>query len=258
MNTLKIIKIGSAIIDNEDSLNDFLVQFAQLSSPKILVHGGGKLATDLANKLGIKVTMLDGRRVTNTETLDIITMVYAGKVNTGIVAKLQGANCNAIGLTGADANSIKANIRLVKDVDYGLVGDIKEVNTNFIQSILKQGITPVFSAISHNGKGQLLNTNADTIASELAIALANTFKVALYYCFDKPGVLADVNDENSTITNITSDSLETLKAKGIVYKGMLPKLHTSINAVQNNVAKVCIGKPQMLFKSNEKYTTITA
>jgi acetylglutamate kinase len=258
MEILKIIKIGGNIIDDDIALNQFLESFSKIKSPKILVHGGGKLATQLANKMNVDVKMVDGRRITDKPTLDIITMVYAGKINKNIVAKLQANKCNVIGFSGADGNSIVAENRPVKTIDYGFVGDIIKVNTNTLEVLLKNNVTPVFCAITHDENGQLLNTNADTIASELAIGFANIYKTELYFCFEKNGVLKDVNDDNSVIENINTDNYENLKNQGNIADGMLPKLDNCFHAIANNVNKVCIGKPEMLFKTAYKFTTIQA
>jgi acetylglutamate kinase len=256
MKILKVIKIGGNIIDNEDSLHQFLVNFSKIVGPKILVHGGGKLATKLAIQMGVEVKMTNGRRITNQDTLDIITMVYAGKINKNIVAKLQASNCNSIGFSGADGNSIISEKRPIKEVDFGLVGDITHVNTLTLELLLNNNITPVFCAITHDENGQLLNTNADTIASELAIGFANQFKTELYYCFEKNGVLERIEDENSVIKNINSQTYKMLIKKGIIADGMLPKLNNCFHAINNKVDKVCIGKPEMLFNTNTTYTTI--
>lgn len=257
MKTLKVIKIGGNIIDSEDVLQTFLENFSKIKDSKILVHGGGKLATQLAGKMNVEVKMVDGRRITDKHTLDIITMVYAGKINKNIVAKLQAHQCNAIGFTGADGNSIVAEKRPVKTVDYGFAGDILKVNTNTLEILLNNNITPVFCAITHDRQGQLLNTNADTIASELAIAFANLYKTELYYCFEKNGVLQDVNDDDSVIEKINSKTYKTLVDQNIIANGMLPKLDNCFHAVNNTVYKVHIGKPEMLFGS-ALHTTIQA
>ncbi len=257
METLKVIKIGGNIIDNEDALQTFLEDFSKILGSKILVHGGGKLATQLANKMNIEVKMIDGRRITDEPTLDIITMVYAGKINKNIVAKLQGNRCNAIGFTGADANSIVAEKRPVKTMDYGFAGDILKVNTSTLEILLNNNVTPVFCAITHDEKGQLLNTNADTIASELAIGFAKEYKTELYYCFEKNGVLKDVNDEASVIENINTKTYKSLLEQKIIIDGMLPKLNNCFHAISNNVHKVHIGKPDMLFMTTS-HTTIQA
>jgi acetylglutamate kinase len=257
METLKVIKIGGNIIDNDVALNSFLETFSKINGHKILVHGGGKLATQLAQQMNVEVKMIEGRRITDAETLDLITMVYAGKINKNIVAKLQVNNCNAIGLSGADGNTIVSEKRPVKTIDYGFVGDVVKVNTGAIETLLNASITPIFCAITHDVKGQLLNTNADTIASELAIGFANKFKVELYYCFEKNGVLKNVNDDNSVIEHIDIKTYKTLIKGNIISDGMLPKLNNCFHAINNNVNKVCIGKPEMLFNDNSKYTTLT-
>ena len=256
MKTLKVIKIGGNIIDNEAVLHSFLEDFSKIENPKILVHGGGKLATQLAEKMNIPVKMIDGRRITDQQTLDIITMIYAGKINKNIVAKLQTNQCNAIGFSGADGNTIVSEKRPVKDVDYGFVGDVVKVNTNTLELLLNHNVTPVFCAITHDKNGQLLNTNADTIASELAIGFTKLFKTELYYCFEKNGVLLDVNNNESVIENINTKSYQNLINEGVIADGMLPKLNNCLHAIQHSVAKVCIGKPDMLFNVSTKFTTI--
>ncbi len=256
MKTLKIIKIGGNIIDNDEALNSFLVEFAKLKEPKLLVHGGGKLATKLANQMGVEVKMTQGRRITDADTLDIITMVYAGKINKNIVVKLQALNCNSVGFSGADGNSIVSVRRPVKDFDFGFVGDVEKVNTKTLNVLLNNDVTPVFCAITHDENGQLFNTNADTIASELAIGFAHQFKTELYYCFEKNGVLQDVNDDDSVIENINTKTYQELIDKGIIADGMLPKLNNCFHAIDHQVSKVCIGKPDMLFQTNSKFTTI--
>ncbi|MGJ8591960.1 MAG: acetylglutamate kinase [Aquaticitalea sp.] len=258
MDSLKVIKIGGSVIDDETSLNAFLKDFATIQTPKILVHGGGKLATQLSKQMNVEVKMVEGRRITDQATLDIITMVYAGKINKSIVAKLQANQCNAIGFSGADGNTIVSEKRPIKTIDYGFVGDVKKVNTETLELLLNNNITPVFCAITHDQNGQLLNTNADTIASELAIGLSNKFKTELYYCFEKNGVLQDVNDDVSVIEHINTNTYQTLIAEGIISDGMLPKLNNCFHAISHKVEKVCIGKPEMLFDANSKFTTITA
>ena len=257
METLKIIKIGGNIIDNEVALNAFLKDFSKIESPKILIHGGGKLATKLSNQMGVEVKMVEGRRITDQDTLDIITMVYAGKINKDIIAKLQANSCNAIGFSGADGNAIVSIKRPVKTIDYGFVGDVVKVHTEILEVLLKNNLTPVFCAITHDEKGQLLNTNADTIASELAIGFANLYQTELYYCFEKNGVLKDVNDDHSVIKHIDSSNYQGLIDDHIIADGMLPKLNNCFHAINKNVQKVCIGKPEMLFNKNTIYTTIT-
>lgn len=253
---LSVIKIGGSLIEDEKILDEFLVDFGKLEGLKILVHGGGKLATQLAGKLGIETKMNEGRRITDAETVKVITMVYGGLVNKTIVAKLQADNCNALGLSGADLNSIQSVKRPVEDIDYGFVGDVEKVNSKMISLLLSNGISPVFCAITHDKYGQLLNTNADTIASEIAIALSQDFETDLYYCFEKQGVLMDINDENSVIEQIDSKSYRKLKEEKIIADGMLPKLHNCFNALERNVSKVCIGDVKMISGQNQKYTTI--
>ncbi|MDP5077530.1 MAG: acetylglutamate kinase [Nonlabens sp.] len=255
-NTLKIIKIGGNIIDDAVALTTFLKDFATIKSPKILVHGGGKLATRLADDLQIPVNMIDGRRVTDQQTLDVITMVYAGKINKNIVAQLQAQDCNAIGFTGADGNTIIAVKRPVQEVDYGFVGDVEQVKTSTLELLLTNNITPIFCAITHDANGQLLNTNADTIAAELAIAFASSYDVSLYYCFEKNGVLKNVDDEESVIDHIDTKSYKSLLETGVIANGMLPKLNNCFHALNNNVQTVCIGQTSMLFNKNSKHTTM--
>ena len=206
--------------------------------------------------MGIAPNLINGRRVTDTETLDIITMVYAGKINKQIVAKLQANQCNALGFSGADGNTIIAKKRPIADIDYGFVGDVTKVNIELIEMLLLNGVSPVFCAISHDKNGQLLNTNADTIATELAIALSTNFKVDLLYCFEKNGVLRNVEDEHSVISEINQQQYDNLKAEKVIHSGMLPKIDNCFYAVNNGVKKVCIGNSKMPFNSTEKCTTI--
>ncbi|MGB6269244.1 MAG: acetylglutamate kinase [Olleya sp.] len=257
MKTLKVIKIGGNIIDNDEALQQFLKDFATIKESKLLVHGGGKLATKLAQQMQVEVNLVDGRRITDADTLDIITMVYAGKINKNIVAQLQANNCNAIGFSGADGNTIVSDKRPVKTIDYGFVGDVTQVNTKTLELLLNNNIAPVFCAITHDKNGQLLNTNADTIASELAIGLSKIFHVELYYCFEKNGVLKDVNDDDSIIELITPNTIQQLIDNQVIFEGMLPKINNCLHAVSNNVTKVCIGKSDMLFNTKNKHTTIT-
>ena len=256
-NTLKIIKIGGNVIDDPKALAAFLRVFSSLDGPKVLVHGGGKSATALAQKTGLEVKMVEGRRITDAATLELITMVYAGKINKTIIAQLQALECNALGFTGADANTITSEKRPVSTLDYGFVGDVKNVETSTLEVLLEHGISPVFCAITHDTNGQLLNTNADTIASELAIAFAAQFDVELYYCFEKKGVLKDVNDDDSVIQNITKSSYKKLLEAQLIFSGMLPKLNNCFHALDHQVSKVCIGTPEMLLDSKAIFTTLT-
>jgi acetylglutamate kinase len=242
--TLQIIKIGGNVIDNSEKLYTFLKDFSALPGAKILVHGGGKVATELAKTLGIESKMVDGRRITDIETLRVVTMVYGGLINKNIVAQLQKVNCNAIGLTGADGNFIRAKKRPVKTIDYGFVGDLDEdsVQAKNISNLIEAGFTPVFSALTHDGDGQLLNTNADTIASALAVALAGLYETTLIYCFEKKGVLRDVNDDTTLINQITPEDYMQLKNEEVIFAGMLPKLDNAFAAIRHGVKAVIIGK----------------
>jgi acetylglutamate kinase len=253
---LSIVKIGGNVIENEIELDQFLLNFSKLAAPKILVHGGGKLATKLASQLGIESNITNGRRITNSKSLEIITMVYAGLTNKNIVAKLQGFGTNAIGLSGADGNAIQAHKRLVNEIDFGFVGDIDGINTELIDTLVGADLTPVFCAITHDGKGQLLNTNADTIASELAIGMSNKYNTTLYYCFEKKGVLSNVEDEESVIKHIDTHSYNILLEQNIIADGMLPKMENCFHALQQNVSKVCIGNISMLQSNATIFTTI--
>lgn len=249
MDKLFVIKIGGNIIDEETKLSSFLQTFAAIEGKKILVHGGGKFATRLADQLGIQQQMVDGRRVTDAETLKIVTMVYAGYINKNIVARLQANHCNALGLSGVDGNLILAHKRhsLVNTgTDYGFAGDIDSVNTDLLQSLLERGISIVAAPITHNGEGQLLNTNADTIAQEIARALSSFYKVQLVYSFEKKGVLLDVNDEDSVIPRISPSSYNTLKEKQLIFAGMIPKLDNAFHALQSGVQQVTIGRAEDL------------
>lgn len=242
MNVLKIVKIGGNVIDNEAALSQFLSDFAALPGPKILVHGGGKLATQLAEQIGLPQTLIQGRRVTDAETLRIAVMVYAGWINKRIVAGLQAADCPALGLCGADGNALQAVKRPVGEIDYGWVGDVtpEGVNGQWLGALLEQGISPVFSAITHDGQGHLLNTNADTIAATLAIAMSRTRATDLLLCFEKKGVLRDVDDPASLIPRIAQSEWEGLKKEGVVHSGMLPKLENAFSAVRQGVRSVRI------------------
>ncbi len=242
-NTLFVIKIGGNVIDNSENLYRFLKDFTALPGKKILVHGGGKVATQLSQTLGIEPKMVDGRRITDIETLRVVTMVYGGLINKNIVAQLQQFGNNAIGLTGADGDLIRAKKRPVKTIDYGYVGDLDDqsVRAENIDSLLKAGFTPAFCALTHDGEGQLLNTNADTIASALAVAMAKLYSTTLIYCFEKKGVLRDINDETSLIYEINPQVYEQLKAQQIIHSGMLPKIDNAFSAISCGVRSVIIG-----------------
>lgn len=246
MDKLFIIKIGGNIIDDDKVLAAFLRSFAAIEGKKILVHGGGKLATRLAEKLGIEQQLVDGRRITDAETLKIVTMVYAGFINKNIVAQLQASHCNAIGLCGADGDVILAHKRVHPILDYGFVGDIDAINTVLIKNLLEQNIAIVFAPITHDQQGLLLNTNADTIAQELAKGLSHLFNVSLIYSFEKSGVLLDANDDTTVISEITPSYYQQLKTKQKIFAGMIPKLDNAFAALNNGVKKVIIGKAEKL------------
>ncbi len=240
MNNIIIIKIGGNIIDDAAALNAFLKDFAKINVPKILIHGGGKIATQLSKTLGIETKMIDGRRITDEKTLEVVTMVYAGWISKNIVATLQAQNCNAIGLCGADANIIAAHKRTHPTIDYGFVGDIDNVNTAFLISLLQQNITPIIAPITHDGNGNLLNTNADSVASSIAIELSKIKNVTFLYCFEKAGLLENIEDDNSIIPTLNIAQVEQLKEKQVITDGMLPKVQNIINALENNVEKVIL------------------
>ena len=285
---IKVVKIGGNVVDNPELLKQFVKDFAAMPGMKVLVHGGGVMASQMQKSMGMTPIMVEGRRVTDEDTLKVVTMVYAGWCNKNIVALLQGEGCNAIGLCGADGNVIKASKRppvfvesLGEDVDYGYVGDVKadSVNASFIYSLLEKGIVPVFNAINHDGEGNLLNTNADTIASSVAMAMAGykyrsrrdvcsacedcihcsddgrlTHEVELIFCFEKDGVLYDKDDDNSVIPEIDREKFAELKAEGRVADGMIPKLSNSFKAIDNGVARVIIKHARNVL--NDKGTTL--
>lgn len=238
--SLTVIKIGGNVIDNPDALKRFLTTFAQLPDQKILIHGGGKVATQVAEKLGVQTTMVEGRRITDRAMLDVVTMVYGGLVNKQIVAQLQTLDTNAIGLTGADAGTVLARKRPVKEIDYGFVGDIVEVDSGRILSFLRQGLTPVYAPLTFDEAGNLFNTNADTMASAIAVDLARQTPVTLVYCFEKKGVLANPDDDNSVISELTPALYAKHKAAGTINKGMIPKLDNAFGALEKGVSQVII------------------
>lgn len=246
MEKLYIIKVGGNIIDDERKLSSFLKDFAAIDENKILVHGGGKLATELAERLNIPQQMVDGRRITDAETLKIVTMVYAGYINKKIVAALQAEHCNAIGICGTDGDTILSHKRQHPVIDYGFVGDIDMVNTHLLNNLLNQNLSIVFSPITHDQQGQLLNTNADTVAQELAKAMSDLYEVELIYTFEKSGVLLNTNDEDSVIPKINPDYYQKMKASQKIFAGMIPKLDNAFAALNNGVKKVIIGKAEEL------------
>ncbi len=260
MDKLFVIKIGGNVIDDEAKLKSFLVDFAGIPSNTgshcILVHGGGKIATKLGERLGIESKYVNGRRITDEATIDLVTMVYGGLVNKKIVAQLQSLHCNAIGLTGADANIIPAVKRPVKDIDYGFVGDVStsSVNAATIHSLLQQNLSPVIAPLTHDGNGQVLNTNADTIASSLAIALSAFYDVRLLYCFEKKGILVNVMDDDSVINLITKDIYQQLLQENKLFDGILPKIDNAFAAIDHGVQEVLIGHADDLLQNTTAQT----
>ncbi len=241
MEKITVVKIGGNIVDHPENLDAFIQKFSSLKGKKALVHGGGKVATQISKALGIETQMINGRRVTDAETVDVVTMVYAGLVNKKVVSKLQAQGQNAIGFCGADANLIQAHKRPVSDVDYGFVGDIDEVDGEFLKMVIESGKVPVTAPITHDGKGQLLNTNADTIASEVSIALSEFYDVTLLYAFELPGVLEDIDKPDSLISKINPEEYKELLGQGIIAKGMIPKMDNCYNAISRGVSNVMIG-----------------
>ena len=244
--TLFVVKIGGNIIDDDARLDEFLRLFAALPGAKILIHGGGKLATELAESLGVSQVMIEGRRVTDEATLKIAEMVYGGLVNKQLVAALHPYGCTAIGVCGADGDLLRAHKRKHPTIDFGLVGDIDTVNAPLLDRWLGQGLTPVIAPLSHDGEGQLFNTNADTIAQEIARAMSQAFHVVLIYGFEKNGVLLDVNNNNSCLRQIDFEEFQELKRKEIITRGMIPKLENAFSAIKEGVRRVIIGKAELL------------
>ena len=242
MKSVKIVKIGGNIVDKPEALERFLTNFHQREGPKVLIHGGGAIASQLSKELGLEVKMHNGRRITDIETLKLVTMVYAGLINKQIVAALQQRGCKAVGLSGADGNSVPATKRAANPIDWGYVGDVdpEKINADFLNLLIEGGYVPVFCAITHDTKGSLLNTNADTMASSLARALSGKYSTSLVYCFEKDGVLADPDDDSSVIPLITRESYKDLLKKGKIVGGMIPKLDNAFAALEAGVAKVLI------------------
>ncbi len=237
---LTVIKVGGKIVEEEETLNRLLSDFSLIPGYKVLVHGGGRSATKLAARLNIESRMVNGRRVTDAETLKVVTMVYGGLVNKDIVAGLQAKGVNAMGLTGADMDVIRSVKRPVKEVDYGFVGDVKRVNAELLATLIRQGVVPVMAPLTHDGEGHMLNTNADTIAGETAKALAALFDVTLVFCFEKKGVLRDEHDDDSVIPVITPELFEKYVREGVIQGGMIPKLENSFSALDAGVSQVVI------------------
>ncbi|MBR6078200.1 MAG: acetylglutamate kinase [Paludibacteraceae bacterium] len=240
MEKLTVIKVGGKIVEEEASLAQLLNDFAAIEGHKVLVHGGGRSATKVAEQLGIQTTMVNGRRVTDADMLRVVTMVYGGLVNKNIVARLQALGVNALGLTGADMDAIRSHKRPVKDVDYGFVGDVDRANGALLSKLIAEDVVPVMAPLTHDGQGNLLNTNADTIAAETAKGLSRFFDVTLVYCFEKKGVLSDENDDDSVIRHINPDTFKKLVDEGTIQGGMIPKLENSFSAIDAGVSRVII------------------
>lgn len=242
MESVKIVKIGGNVIDNPHFLQEVLRKFVQLKGHKVLVHGGGAVATQLGEQLGIKANMVNGRRVTDAETLKLVTMVYGGLINKKIVASLQTLKCNAIGLTGADGNLIPAYKRKKGETDYGFVGDfeVKDINVSLLAGLFGEGVVPVLAPLTHDQQGNMLNTNADTIAAGIAMALGKKYKVQLVYCFEMPGVMMDIKNPDSVIPEINTQKYAELKEQGVVAAGMIPKLENAFHALNEGVSSVKI------------------
>ena len=238
--TITVVKVGGAIVEDAQQLQQLIADFSKIEGRKVLVHGGGRRATAVASRLGIESKMVNGRRITDRDMLEVVTMVYGGLVNKNIVAQLQAAGVDAIGLTGADIDVIRSHKRPIKDVDYGFVGDVERADGKKLQALIDAGITPVMAPLTHDGMGNILNTNADTIASETAKALASFYDVTLIYSFEKPGVLADADDDSSLIPEITREDFNRLVAEGVINGGMIPKIDNALGAVDAGVKRVII------------------
>lgn len=252
---LFIIKIGGNIVDEAIALQSFLQKFASVDAKKILIHGGGKIATSIGKQLGIEPNYVNGRRITDEATIDLVTMVYGGLINKKLVASLQALHCNAIGLTGADANIIPAVKRPVKEIDYGFVGDVnsEKLAIDSLQMFLNNNLVPVVAPLTHDGNGQILNTNADTIASTLAVALSKVYDVRLIYCFEKKGVLENIEDENSVINLINKEKYRQLLQDKKLFEGILPKIDNAFDAINNGVTEVLIGDANDLLQNTTEH-----
>jgi len=257
MQELTIVKVGGKVVEEVESLDTLLRDFSTIKGPKILVHGGGRSATAIADRMGIETKMVEGRRVTDASMLEVVTMVYAGLVNKNIVAGLQSYQQNALGVTGADMNIIRSRKRAKGDVDYGFVGDIEGVDAKALSQLLLTGAVPVIAPLTHDGQGQMLNTNADTIASAVASALSKLYKVTLVFCFELPGVLSDINKPDSLISLINPEKYSQLKKDGIVADGMIPKLDNSFAALNKGVSKIRITNIQGLSNKNYSGTVLS-
>jgi acetylglutamate kinase len=259
MQKLFVIKVGGNIIDDREKLKSFLQSVASVKSHNIVVHGGGKIATEIGNKLGIESKYINGRRITDDDTIDLVTMVYGGLINKKIVAQLQSLNCNAIGLTGADGNIIPAKKRAVKDIDYGWAGDIdnSKVKSENLKALIESGFTPILAPLTHDEQGHILNTNADTIASSLAVALSKFYNVRLIYCFEKKGVLENVEDASSVINLINKEKYKQLLDEQKLFAGILPKIDNAFAAINAGVREVLIGNADDLIQNTTDKTVGT-
>lgn len=246
MPQLSIVKIGGEILNDPARKTDFLDRFTALSGSKILVHGGGKQASEVAKKMGVEPKMMDGRRITDAANLDVVLMVYAGLLNKKLVAELQARGNKAVGISGADGDAIRASKRPSQPIDYGFAGDIEAVNASFLHMLLDSALIPVICALTHDGQGQMLNTNADTIAAEIAIAMSSFYETTLFFVFDKPGVLTDLNDESSVVPVLNKIGYEKMRATQQIHTGMIPKLDNGFHALQNAVSSVRLGNADML------------
>lgn len=240
MNKLTLVKVGGKVVEEAASLHDFLLRFSKIEGLKVLIHGGGRSATAMASRLGLEAKMVDGRRITDQDMLEVVIMVYGGLVNKNIVAALQSMGINAIGLTGADLNYMQSVKRPVREIDYGFVGDVTSVRPDEINLLINQGVVPVLAPLTHDCKGQLLNTNADTIAAEAAVAFSRHFETELVYCFEKPGVLRNAEDDNSVISSLNYEEFKNLQAGGAIHTGMIPKLDNSFDAIKRGVSQIRI------------------
>ncbi len=256
MGKLTVVKVGGAVLESTANMNAFLNQFIAIDGKKILVHGGGRKASQMMETLGIPVRMVDGRRITDAQTLEVVTMVYGGLVNKTTVAALQARGCNAIGLTGADSGIILAKKRKITNIDYGYVGDVDKVNKRMLSMWVEEGLVPVIAPLTYDATGTILNTNADTIASEVAIALSVMYDVSLVYCFEKAGVLANPNDDSMVINMLSHDNYQKLKENGTVSAGMIPKLDNSYHALASGVREVVITNAHRLLEKSGTALTL--
>lgn len=253
---LTVVKIGGNVINDEALLSKVLKDFAALKERKILIHGGGKRASALMRQMGMQPNLVEGRRITDAATLEVVTMVYAGLINKKVVADLQAIGENAIGLTGADLNAIQSHKRIVKEIDYGFVGDIDKIESTNISKLLAADFTPVFCAITHDKQGQLLNTNADSIASSVAVGMSELFEVTLVLCFEKDGVLKDANDDTSVIPKLKYEQFQAYKKSGVIYEGMIPKMEGAFYALQNGVEHVFVAGTNVLAENGNRGTQL--